>query len=97
MVYLSSEVLIAVAPLIDRARHDAASTLRPGSAVAYVGVINDEEDLEREGVVIGGPNAYGDVLVEWVVVGDAELRREPPSALELVLASRRMRPEPAVT
>ncbi len=66
----------------DRPLHELTTALRPGCLVTYVGVINNEADLEKEGVVKGGPNENGDILVEWTVLGEREQRWELPSTLE---------------
>ncbi len=58
--------------------------LQPGAFVEYVGVVNDELDLERRGVVQDGPKAEGDFLISWRVVGDVEQRSENPASLEVL-------------
>ncbi len=67
------------APLRHADEEDFAA-VRAGTRVRYDGVIDDERDLEREGIV--RDQRRGDVLVEWTFLGESELQWESPAWLE---------------
>lgn len=67
------------------AEHRRPAPIGRGCSVAYTGVINDELDLERRGIVRDGPNEAGDYLVEWDVLGDIDARWECATSLEVIV------------
>lgn len=64
-------------------RHQPELVWQPGDRVAYCGVINEEADLERVGVVRGGPTDAGDYLVEWTLPGGLEVAWHTPGELAM--------------